>query len=200
MKLVEHRREILSNPARPGEALADQRDRAEVFLTDHVGYGREIVDPRELLSGTIESWDQERAIAGGAKGRALVCGDEPLMSAEAAEGLLMGVVGGRKVGHVVVCEDLITEVVCGAQHVLERRAAHGGGHAFPGGTDLVEDLAEGGSRLRGAGGARQIPRRATDDAVQELDVVGFVFCRLYSAAEVLSELFEEQRAFFLSAS
>lgn len=198
--MVEQGLKILSESPRPCKAFAGLRDRAEVFLTDAVRHGRDILDPGKPASSSLESWDQERPVPGGAKGRAFVRGDEPLMTAEAAEDLLVGVVGRREIGHVVVREDLLAEVLCGAHHVLERRSAHRGAHAVRGGTDLVEDAAEGGSRLRGAGRARQLPRRAADEAMQELDVVGLVLRRLYGAAEVLSELLEEQRALFFSAS
>ena len=126
--------------------------------------------------------------------------DDPLVPTEATEHMLVGVVGGREIGLVVPREDLCAEVVGGARHVLQSRAANGRAGALGGGTDVLQDGLERGSGLPGARGASEHAGRAAHDAMEERDVVRLVARRLYRASEVLSELAGEQRGVFFSAS
>jgi len=190
--------EIVVQVARTLEASPVVQDRPEVLASDALGHGREVLGEGEALKSLFEGGDEGGAVAGRAPGRALLAGDEALVTAGASEDMFEVVVGGGQVGDVVASEDLLAEVVGGFQHATESRAAHRRASPRPEVPHLVQEGPEAGLDRGGAGGASEASRRAADHAMEGFDVGRLRLRERYGVAEVLGELLGEDRGVFLA--
>ena len=112
----------------------------------------------------------------------------------------MVVVGGREIRDVVAGEDLLTVVVCRAEHLVEGHAASGRASVLGGVAHVPENGPQRRSGFGGRGRATEGPSRAQNDSVEEADVGGLLGRGLYGVTEVLAKLLEESRPLFLRPS